>query len=427
MISSLSAFPRELDRGALPDRQLGRGGDRAARSRVHRMRHIVVVGGSLAGHGAAESLRGLGFDGEVTVVGEEEHRPYDRWPLSEAYLRGETHRLDLDIPIADIGVRWRLGVSATGLDLAAREVALSNGGTLGFDGLVVATGARARWLGSTRGVRGTFTLRTIEDADGIRDALSSGPRKVAVVGGGLIGAEVASVAVSLGHDVTLITPGATSVRRQLGRLLSAHVDRARVAAGVRVVSRSRARGVGRKAGHTAGVLLDDGRWIPADVVVVAIGTLPNVEWLQGNGLDVSNGLLCGPTLHAVGSNVVVGAGDVIRFPHPLLGEQPVRLEHWSSTRDQARVAAGSLLAGRDVADHLKALPQFGTVLYGMDLRVVGFPDLADRDEVVCGSLESGSAVVSLHHGSTVLAAVSVNGAASAEELTDLVQGAPSRV
>lgn len=324
-------------------------------------------------------------------------------------------------------MRWRLGVSAVGLDVAARQVVLDSGDTLDFDGLVVATGSRARQLGSIAGVRGTFTLRTVEDADGIRDALASGPRQVAVVGGGLIGSEIASAAVSLGHDVTLISPGSIPALRQLGGLVATHVDRARVAAGVQVVSRSRARGVGRKAGQTAGVLLVDGRWIPAEVVVVAVGTLPNVEWLRGSGLDASDGLLCGRTLHAVGSDVVVGAGDVIRCPHPLAGSTPVRVEHWFSTVDQARLAARNLLLGRDMADPLRTLPQFGTVLHGMDFRVVGFPDLADDDEVVHGSLEVGSAVVSLRRGGLTVAAVSVNGAASPEELTELVHGVPSRL
>lgn len=385
-----------------------------------------MVGGSLAGHRAAAALRGLGFDGDLTVVGDEEHRPYDRWPLSEGYLLGKTDRAGLDIPIADDDdVQWRLGAPATGLDLAARQVILGNGDAIGFDGLVVATGARARRLVSTAGVSGTFTLRTIEDADGIRDAMASGPCGVAVVGGGLIGAEVASAAAALGHRVALITPGSEPAPRQLGRLLSTHVERARVAAGVRVVSGSRACGIKTRAGRTAGVLLDDGRWIPADIVVVAIGTLPNVEWLQGSGLDISGGLRCGPTLHAVGSSVVVGAGDVVRFPHPLLGDHPVRLEHWASTHDQATLAASNLLAGPDTADHLEAPPQFGTVLHGMDVRVVGFPDVADHDEVVRGSLESGSVVVSLSRRGRVVAAVSINGAASPEELTELVQSVPA--
>lgn len=392
------------------------------------MRRVVVVGGSLAGHGAAEALRALGFDGDVTVVGAEEHSPYDRWPLSEGYLLGETDRLGLDIPILDAtDVRWKLGVRATGLDLAARRVALGDGDTIGFDGLVVATGARPREFASTEGVYGTFTLRTIEDADGIRRALTSGPRQVAVVGGGLIGAEVASAAVALGHRVSLITSGDTPAFRQLGRLLSTYVDRARVTAGVRVVRRSRARGIGRKGGRTAGVLLNDGRWIPAEIVIVAVGTSPNVEWLRGSGLDIGKGLFCEPTLHAVGSSVVVGAGDVVRLPHPLLGDELVRLEHWASTNDQAALAAANLLAGPGSAVPLTRLPQFGTTMHGIDIRVVGFPDAADHDRVVRGSFEADSVVVCLGGRGMTVAAVSVNHAASTEELRDLVDSVPARV
>lgn len=391
------------------------------------MRSVVVVGGSLAGHGAAEALREAGFCGDITVVGDEDHLPYDRWPLSEGYLEGELGRGGLDIPIGHArDVRWRLGTAAVRLDVAARQVHLRSGEALGFDGLVVATGARARTLSSEGVAAGTFTLRTIEDADGIRRALSSGPREVVVIGGGLIGSEVASVAAVLGHRVTLVTSGRGPAPRQLGCLVSTYVDRARAAAGVRVVDGSRAQAVTQDAGHTSGVVLQDGRWLPAHLVVIAVGTVPNVEWLRGSGLDLSNGLLCGPTLHAVGAGMVVGAGDVVRCPHPVLGNRSVRLEHWASTRDQAALAAANLLAGPDLAVRLDALPQFGTVMHGIHVRVVGFPDVADEDEVVRGSLESGSAVVRLSRGGQVVAAVSVNGAADPDELEDVVHGVPAR-
>jgi NADPH-dependent 2,4-dienoyl-CoA reductase/sulfur reductase-like enzyme len=172
-----------------------------------------------------------------------------------------------------------------------------------------------------------------------------------------------------------------------------------------------------RAGAVTGVVLEDGSRLPADVLMMATGTTPNVEWLQGSGLPISGGLECGPTLHARGSDCVVGAGDVVRAPQALLGGESPRVEHWASTLANADLAAANLLAGPGVAKPLTALPTFGTTIHGARIRAVGFPQVADGSRVVWGSVESGRALVALARGSQVVAVVSLD---AHERLTSLV-------
>jgi 3-phenylpropionate/trans-cinnamate dioxygenase ferredoxin reductase subunit len=372
------------------------------------MRRIVVVGGSLAGHRAAQALRGLGYDGQLTVIGSEHHPPYDRFPLSKAFLSRLTDRAGLAIDGAPADVVWRLGETATKLDLAGRRVILGDRTALRFDGLVVASGARARDVALVEPVRGAFVLRTVDDADEFRAVLESRTRRVVIVGGGLIGAEVAATSVAGGHDTTLVDPSDLPTARAVGRPVAEHLQRLHRSAGIHVLRRTRVRGLDVRAGAVTGVMLEDGTRLPADVVMMSTGTTPNVEWLQGSGLPVSGGLECGPTMHARGSDRVVGAGDVVRAPQALLGGESPRVEHWASTLDHADLAAANLLAGPGEARPLSALPTFGTTIHGARIRAVGFPQVADRSRVVWGSVESGSALVALGRGSQLVAVVSLD-------------------
>jgi NADPH-dependent 2,4-dienoyl-CoA reductase/sulfur reductase-like enzyme len=381
------------------------------------MRRILIVGGSLAGHRAAHALRDLGYDGELTVVGSESHRPYDRFPLSKAFLTRTADRADLELDDVSSEVVWRLGATAMRLDLVGRNVILGDRTALPFDGLVVASGARARDVDLVEGVRGAFVLRTVEDAEELRAVLESRALRVVVVGGGLIGAEVAATAVAGGHRTTMVDPSDLPTARAVGRPVAEHLQRLHRAAGVHVLRRTRVRELDVRSGAIAGVVLEDGRHLPADVVLMATGTTPNVEWLQGSGLDVSGGLRCGPTLHALGSDRVVGAGDVVRVPHGLLGGESCRVEHWASTRDHADLAAANLLFGPAEADELTDLPTFGTTIHGARIRAVGFPQFADRSLVVSGSMESGRALVALGRGDQLVALVSLD---SHERLAPLV-------
>jgi NADPH-dependent 2,4-dienoyl-CoA reductase/sulfur reductase-like enzyme len=372
------------------------------------MRRIVVVGASLAGHHAADSLRRLGYDGALTVIGGEPHLPYDRYPLSKAFLCGDVDRQGLDLSTGIADVDWRLGSVATSLDLGGRHVVTHDGERIPFDGLVVACGARARHRPMAQALDGAFVLRTVDDAVALRAALAVPGRRVVVAGGGLIGAEVAATSVEAGHHTTLLHPADVPAVHVVGLPVAAHLRELHRAAGVNVRPRTRVRELlgGRDA--VTGVLLDDSSRIPADVVVMATGTEPNVEWLQGSGLATDDGLHCGPTLFALGSDRVVGAGDVVRTPHPLSPDTSVRVEHWASTRHQAARAAENLLAGPNLARPLTAMPEFGTRIHGARVRGVGFPQLATHGSVVWGSLRSGSAVVALVRGTTSVALVSVN-------------------
>lgn len=372
------------------------------------MRRIVVVGGSLAGHHAALTLRELGYDGALTVVGDEPHAPYDRWPLSNEYLRGETSRAGLDIGPEPPDVEWRRGVVATWLDLARRELVLDHVARIPFDGLVIACGSRPRDRAAVAGVRGAFVLRTVEDATRLRVALSGDPRLVVVVGGGLIGAEVADAAAAAGHLTTLVHGPDLPTSRALGPAVAGHLTGLLRSCGVRLLRDRRVRSLEVRSGEVTGVVLDDCGRIPADVVVMATGTRPNIDWLRGSGLSVAGGLNCGPTLHALGVDGVVAAGDVARLPHAFLDGQRVRVEHWASTRDQAALAAANLLAGPSGAEALTALPEFGTAIDGVHVRCLGFPHAADSSRVVHGSLGAGDAVVLLERGGRPVAAVTLN-------------------
>lgn len=371
------------------------------------LRRIVVVGASLAGHHAAASLRHVGFDGEVTVIGSERHRPYDRYPLSKAFLTGDTNRRGLDLSTDVPGVDWRLGSTATSLDLDDRVVVLDGHERIPFDGLVVATGSRARHRRMADEFDGAFVLRTVDDAVAVRAALAGPGRRVVIAGGGLIGAEIAATAVEAGHHTTLVHPGEVPTLHVLGGVVAQHLCELQRAAGLKRHAGARLRALLADRGVVTGALLDDGSRLPADVVVIATGTEPNVEWLRGSGVATYRGLQCGPTLFAGNSDCVVGAGDVVRLPHPLAAET-VRVEHWASTRHQAARAVENLLLGPERARPLTALPEFGTRIHGARIRCVGFPQVADHASVVWGALRAGSAVVALTRASTSVALIAVN-------------------
>jgi NADPH-dependent 2,4-dienoyl-CoA reductase/sulfur reductase-like enzyme len=373
------------------------------------MRRIVVVGGSLAGHQVAQGLRDLGYDGDLALVGAEAVRPYDRYPLSKGFLAGELDRSALTIEPDDLQVDWHLGQTATGLDLARSQVTVDGADRVHFDGLVVATGCRPRVPGSMhREARGVFVLRTVEDSTALRAALAGGRRRLLVVGGGLIGAEVASMAAAAGHATTLVDSSHLPGSRTLGVRIAQHLRTLHVGRGVCLLPSSRVNRLDVRGGRVHGAILDTGTRVGADVVVLATGTRPNTEWLVGSGLPVADGLLCRATLHARGSEVVVGVGDVVRAPHPALDGQTVRVEHWASARHQARVAAENLLVGPSRGRVQSELPVFGTTIHGAGIRAIGFPSKADSSEVVWGSVQEGEALVAMHRRGRLIAAVAIN-------------------
>lgn len=349
------------------------------------MRSVVIVGASLAGSSAASALRERGFDGHITLVGDETHRPYRRPPLSKELLTGALARPRLDLNLGGLEADWWLGTAARSLDLARRELALDDGRRLRFDGLVIATGARARKPAWHVPLEGVYTLRSVDDAIALRAHVLARPRTVAVVGAGFIGSETAASLRTLGCDVTLIDVDRLPMQRVLGATLGELCARLHRDHGVRL-----ALGVGVAGlvgtGAVEGVRLADGRMIAADTVVLGIGALPNTEWLQESGLDLADGVACDEQGRVLGADAVVAAGDVARWDSPRHG--PLRVEHWDHAIAQAEIGAAALLAGPGAGPQPVPLPFFWSDQYDAKLQLIGVPGPCDVLRVVEGTLDS---------------------------------------
>ncbi|MFI0452118.1 NAD(P)/FAD-dependent oxidoreductase [Actinomadura sp. 6N118] len=338
------------------------------------MRRIVVVGASLGGLRAAEQLRAAGHTGELVVVGDEPHPPYNRPPLSKEVLAAEVSldRVAFRMRASVADTDWRLGTAATEADLTARVVRLADGTEMSYDGLVIATGLRPRRLDAPGSGPSRHVVRTLDDAAALRACLEPGVR-VAVVGAGFIGCEVAATARTLGADVTMVAPENEPMLRPLGAEFGAELRR----------RHQQQRGVRFLLGRTVacftgnGLELSDGTMVHADVVVEAVGSVPCVEWLEGNGLDLSDGVLCDGALRVEGRPDVVAVGDVARFPNLRYDDVPRRVEHWSMPTDTAKHAARSLLGenGRP----FMPLPSFWSDQYDMRLQSFGAPALGGGD------------------------------------------------
>ncbi|GAA1964075.1 NAD(P)/FAD-dependent oxidoreductase [Amycolatopsis minnesotensis] len=344
------------------------------------MRTVTIVGTSLAGLRAAQELRAQGFDGELVLVGDEPHRPYDRPPLSKDFLLGKIGVEDLELADAagllELGARWHLGKRAVRLSSSDGSVVLSDGTELASDGVVIATGASARTLGG--GLAGVHTLRTLDDAVALRREVADGGVRVVVIGAGFIGAETASTCRALGCDVTVVEAAPVPLSRVLGAEFGAACAGLHEENGVRLVTGT---GVFALEGDTrvTGVRLADGTVLDADVVVAGIGVRPNTEWLDGSGLLVDNGVVCDEGCVTASPNVVA-AGDVARFRHD---GAHVRTEHWTSAAEQPGVAVRNLLAGSTVAHHANR-GYFWSEQYGHRIQFAG--RAAGEAEVVEGSL-----------------------------------------
>lgn len=348
------------------------------------LRTIAVVGGSLAGLRAVEALRRAGFDGRIDWIGAEAHDPYDRPPLSKQVLRGEWDlerialvRGGLDPLHAEV----HFGMRAVRLDARERRIELEGGAQIAFDGLVIATGATPRKLPGQPDLAGLFLLRTLDDALAIRAALETGPR-VAVVGGGFIGAEVAASCRERGLEVTLIEALGQPLEQALGPSIGALFAAIHRDQGVALRTGSAVAAI-EGEGSVERVRLADGSVIPADVVIVGIGVRPETAWLAGSGVEISDGVVCDD--HCMTSVPdVVAAGDVARFPSARYGES-IRVEHWTHASEQAEAAVATLLHGRDVAKPFDPVPYVWSDQYDTKLAVAGRPRASDELHVVEGS------------------------------------------
>jgi NADPH-dependent 2,4-dienoyl-CoA reductase/sulfur reductase-like enzyme len=299
---------------------------------------------SLAGLRAAETLRREGFDGRIVAIGEEDHLPYDRPPLSKELLRGDAEPDEIALRkqgVDDLDLDWRRGARATALDVGAREVALHDGERVEFDGLVIATGATPRRLPNQPALAGVFTLRTVDDAIAVRETFPSNP-KVVVIGAGFIGAEVAATCRTRGLDVTVLEALPHPMVRGLGPDLGAVIAAVHRDHGVDLRTNVAVEGfVDDGAGSVRGVRVGDGSVLDADVVVVGVGVVPVTDWLAGSGLTVDNGVVCDATCAAAPG--IVAAGDVARWPNPLFDGASMRLEHWTNATEQGVHVARRLL------------------------------------------------------------------------------------
>jgi NADPH-dependent 2,4-dienoyl-CoA reductase/sulfur reductase-like enzyme len=374
---------------------------------------IVVAGASLGGLRAAEQLRAAGWSGRITVVGDEPHMPYNRPPLSKEVLAGKAPFASLAFTpkAAAADVEWRLGTRIITSRLAERTVSLDDGSVLPYDGLVVATGMRPRRLRCPGPLTGRHTVRTIDDAQRLRDALTRPGARVVVVGAGFIGCEVAATAVSLGvAEVTVVDPLPLPMVGPLGELLGHALLKRHEERGVRFVLGT---GVSGFAGEdrVTGVVLSDGTVLEADVVVESVGSVANAEWLDGNGLDLSDGVLTDERLRVGGRPEVVAVGDVARFPNARYDGVPRRVEHWSIPADTAKHAARTLLGAEPAP--FAPLPTFWSDQHEFRLQSFGAPVLGKGDVRILDGDPEGDVLVGYHTGGRLVGVVALGGHAAA--------------
>jgi 3-phenylpropionate/trans-cinnamate dioxygenase ferredoxin reductase component len=374
-----------------------------------RGRTIGIVGGSLAGLRTAESLRREGFDGEVVIVGAENHLPYDRPPLSKQVLAG-TWQPDQALlrGTEELEATWLLGRTATALDVQHHILTLDGGEKLVCDGIVIATGAVPRTLPGSEDVAGVYTLRTMADCLTLRAELERGPR-VAVVGAGFIGSEVASTCRARGLDVTVVEALPTPLSRVLGVEMGEVCGRLHGANGVTLRVGVGVEGLESGAdGRVAGVRLSDGSLTEADVLVVGIGVAADTGWLETSGLKLLNGVVCDAWCQAASG--VVAAGDVARWTNPLYGVD-MRIEHWTNATDQAEAAARTLLRGRESTLPYAPVPYFWSDQYGTKLQFLGHTSGEDTVTVVEGTPDDGRFVAAYGRGGRTVGVLLYNRAA----------------
>jgi NADPH-dependent 2,4-dienoyl-CoA reductase/sulfur reductase-like enzyme len=366
------------------------------------MRTAAVVGASLAGLSTARALRQQGFDGRLVIVGDEPHRPYDRPPLSKDFLAGKSS--DIGLRTADddnLDFDWRLGTRALSLNPRDRSLQLANGQTLRCDGVVIATGARARWLPGTEGAAGVHVLRTLDDAIRLRSELVPGVQAV-VVGAGFIGAEVASTARYLGADVTVIEAEPLPLHRQFGKELGTVCAGLHADHGVRLITGASVKRI-LGAARVRSVELADGRQIPAEVVVVGIGAVPNIEWLSGSGLELADGVVTDAAC-ATGLPEVVAVGDVAASYSVHLHEWH-RCEHWTNALEQPVTAAATLLG--EPRPHL-SVPYFWSDQYGVRIQFAGTRREGDTVRVIEGDTDRCSFLAVYERGGQLVGVLGMN-------------------
>lgn len=379
---------------------------------------FVVVGGGLAAARAVETLRTEGYDGDLVVVTAEPHRPYERPPLSKEYLRGTGER-DALFPLAEDwyaehDVDLRTGATATSLDPATHRLALADGTTLDYARLLLATGSSPRTLRLPGAdLDGVHLLRTVADSDllaaTLRASAREGAGRLAVVGDGWIGTEVAASARELGLEVTIVGAGDHPLGRVLGPEMGEMYGAVHAEHGVHVHRRAQVVGLTGAEGRVTGVDVADGTRVEADVVLLAVGATPNVGLAVGAGLelaaaDVGGGVAVDGTLRTLDPDVFA-AGDIASVPSPHYGRR-LRVEHWATAERTGPHAARAMLGAGAAYDEL---PYFFSDQYDVGMEYTGFVAPGDADEVVVsGSVEDRALVAFWTREGRVLAGMAVN-------------------
>ncbi|WP_326835596.1 FAD-dependent oxidoreductase [Amycolatopsis rhabdoformis] len=388
------------------------------------MKSVAIVGASLAGARAAQELRAQGFDGHVVLVGAEPHLPYDRPPLSKAFLAGTADRASLDLLDADdtASLELRLGTRAERLDPAGGRLVLSDG-ELAVDGIVLATGGRARTLPGTEGVAGVHVLRTLDHALALRAELVPGAR-VVIVGAGFIGAEVASTCRALGLDVTVLEALPTPLERVLGPQLAEVCSRLHERHGTVLRCGAAVEELVTRGGRVTGVRLVGGEELPADVVVVGVGMVPATEWLAGSGLEVANGVHVSSGLVTALPNVVA-IGDVAAYTSAETGRRH-RHEHWTNASEQAGVAVANLLAGT-TARHYSPSGYVWSDQYAGTLQLAGHPEPGDEIVFTEGGPDDPAFVATYRRAGVTVGVFALNSARQFTRLRRQVLRRPAPV
>ncbi|WP_426978751.1 NAD(P)/FAD-dependent oxidoreductase [Pseudarthrobacter sp. O4] len=370
---------------------------------------IVIVGGGLAGATAAKTLRAEGFSGPVVVVAEEAHHPYLRPPLSKEYLLGKAG--DDALPVvpegwyAENGVELRLGEPVTHLDPGARTLSLGDGSRLEYASLLLATGARPRSIplpGS--GLDGVSTFRTVENSLRLRAGLVDGGRNVVMIGSGWIGMELAAAASTYGNTVTLLGPAKVPLAAAIGSELGGFFRSLHEANGVRFRLPASAAEITGQSGRVTGVVTDAGDVLPADLVIIAVGVVPEVALAESAGIGLRNGGILTDASLRTGTPGIYAAGDVANALHPFTGEHH-RSEHWSNALNGGKVAAKAML-GQDAV--LDTIPYFYTDQFDVSMEYSGFPTLISGRPTIRGSLEGKEFLAFWQRDGQVVAGMSVN-------------------
>ena len=362
----------------------------------------MIVGASMGGLRTAESLRRSGFTGEITLIGAEKHLPYNRPPLSKALL-AEDKELDsvaFKINTDELKADFILGDPAQSVDIQNNEVVLSSNKKLSYNFLVAATGLRSRKMDFQNLVEsGRFSLRTYDDAKRIRSAVAPG-KHVVILGAGFIGLELAATLKKLGCSVDVVAMETTPLAPIIGELFGNEIQIRHEAKGVRFHMNNSVKDLVGES-FVTGVILGDGKSLECDIFIEAVGSLPNTEWLEGSGLDKSNGVLTDKTLRAVNidggliENFFV-VGDIARFPYANQQLPARRIEHWNIPieggkrvgREIANTANPDSVSDFNPAEHFNPLPSFWSDQYEMSILSYGEPKIADDVELLKGSLDA---------------------------------------